>query len=141
MIQEFEKGDADRRQEVAAMVADADAFVGHLHHVSADRRKEVATILADADAFVRQLHRLSAARHVEVWGRGAPPPAVRTVAEGAPATLRDVIFTYLAEHPDGAKLAQMEQDLGMARIKLAQPMQGLIDGKKVQKRGLLYFAA
>lgn len=185
MIQEFEKGDGERRKEVAAMLADADAFVGHLHGVSADRRKEVAALVADADAFVRhlhqlsaerhaqvatmiqefakgdaarrqevaamradadafvgELHRLSAARHVEIWGGAAPAakPAVPAPAKKAATTLRDVIFSYLAEHPDGAKLTQMEKDLGMARIRIAKEMKGLIDGKKVRKREMHYFA-
>lgn len=149
---DFRKEDAERRREVAAlkvevagMLADADAFVHDLHVVSAGRRKEVAAMRADADAFVGELHRLSAARHVEIWGGAAPAaraaaPLAAAPAKGAPATLRDVIFTYLAEHPDGAKLTQLERDLGMARIKLAQPMRGLIADKKVRKRGLVYFA-
>ena len=142
---------AGRRKEVATMRADAGAFVRHLHQVSADRRKEVAALVADADAFVRHLHQVSADRrkevaaiHVEVWGGAAPhmAPTPAAVAAAAPAgtTLRDVIFAYLAEHPDGARLAQMEHDLGMARIKLAGEMRSLIDEKKVEKRDLLYFA-
>lgn len=139
---------AERRSHVATMVAEADAFVGHLHRVSVDRRKEVAALIADAAAFVGQLHRLSAARRKEVWGGAGPvataaappPPAAPTVAEGATATLRDVIFAYLAEHPDGAKLAQMEQDLGMPRIKMTGHIGSLIQEKKVEKREMLYFA-
>jgi hypothetical protein len=138
---------ADRRAEVAAMRAEADAFVGHLHRLTADRRSEVATMLAGAEAFLGELHKLSAARHAEVWAGAAPlrrpappPPAAPAVAEGPPTTLSDVIFTYLAEHADGARLAQMEQDLGMPRIKLATEIRSLIEDKKVQKREMLYFA-
>ncbi|MDO8613649.1 MAG: hypothetical protein Q7R32_12635, partial [Dehalococcoidia bacterium] len=135
---------AERRSEVATMRADADAFVGELHQVSAERRKEVAALVADADAFVRHLHQASADRHAEIWGGAAPhmAPTPAAVAAAAPAgtTLGDVIFTYLAEHPGGARLAQMEHDLGMARIKLAGEMRSLIDEKKVQKREMLYFA-
>jgi hypothetical protein len=109
---------------------------------SADRRKEVVAMLADADAFVGELHRLSAARHVDIWGGAAPARAAAPPA-AAPAgtTLRDVIFSYLAEHPDGARLAQMEQDLGMARIKLAGEIRSLMEDQKIQKREMLYFAA
>ena len=185
LIQELQKADAQRRKEVAApgrevaaMRADADAFVGHLHQVSADRRKEVAALVAEADAFVRHLQQLSgnrrkevvgmrsdtgafvghlhqvtagrrkevAAIHAKVWGGAAPaarataPPPAAPAKKGR-ATLRDVIFTYLAEHPDGARLTQMEQDLGMARIRLAKEMKRLIEAKKVQKWEMLYFAA
>jgi hypothetical protein len=138
---------ADRRSEVATMRADTDAFVDDLHRLSTDRRSEVATMRAEAEAFLGELHRLSAARHAEVWAGAAPlrrpappPPAAPTVTEGAPTTLSDVIFTYLAEHANGARLAQMEHDLGMPRIKLATEIRSLIEDKKVQKREMLYFA-
>jgi hypothetical protein len=147
------------KAEVAGMRADADAFVGHLHQVSAGRRSEVGAMRANADAFVRHLHTKVAgdrradvaAIHSGVWGgaararraapphRAAAPPAAPAVGEAA-VTLRDVIFTYLAEHPDGAKLTQLEQDLNMARIKLAQVMRQLMEENKVEKRELLYFA-
>ncbi len=157
---QFRKEDGERRREVATiknevatMRADAGAFVGRLRQVSADRRKEVAALVAEADAFVRRLQRISADRrkqaaavHADVWGGAAPATRAAAPPAAAPprkvrATLRDVIFTYLAEHPDGARLTQMEQDLGMARIKLAKEMKGLIDAKKVRKRDLVYFAA
>jgi predicted DNA-binding transcriptional regulator len=55
-------------------------------------------------------------------------------------TLRDVIFEYLAEHPDGARLTDMEREFGMARIQIATALRGLIDDNKVEKRDLVYFA-
>ena len=163
---DFRKEDGQRRREVAVMKAevagmraDADAFVGHLHKVSADRHREVGAMRANADAFVRHLHTKVAgdrradvaAIHSGVWGgaararraapphRAAAPPSAPAVGE-APVTLRDVIFTYLAEHPDGAKLTQLERDLNMARIKLARVMRQLMEENKVEKRDLLYFA-
>jgi hypothetical protein len=147
---------AERRRAVAAMCADVDAFVGHLHQVSGDRRsgvaamrKDVAAMRTGHRAFVRHLEKLGADRHVQIWGKTAPaakaaspPPAAAPAVVGeAAVTLRDVIFTYLAEHPNGAKLTQIEQDLGVPRIQIAQAMRGLIDENKVQKRELLYFAA
>jgi hypothetical protein len=156
----------DRRSEVATMCADADAFVGHLHRLSAGRRSEVTTMRADHQAFLGHLHRLSAGRHAEIWGGAAPVraaarpvrPAVARPRAAAPAppveeavptapaataeavTLRDVIFEYLAEHPDGARLTDMEREFGMARIQIATALRGLIDDNKVEKRDLVYFA-
>jgi len=128
------------------MRADADAFVRHLHRLSADRRRD------------------SAHRHADVWGgtaaaRPAASPAkpaakrpkaarrtrrrgkaVPKAATAQTATLRDVVFGYLAEHPDGARLTDMEREFGMARIQIAAALRGLIDDKKVQKRDLVYSA-
>jgi len=153
------KVSTDRRSEVGGMRADTDAFVGHLHKVSAGRHREVGAMRAAADAFVGHLHTKVAADrradvaaiHSEVWGgaaraRRAAPPHRAAARPPAPAdgkaavTLRDVIFTYLAEHPDGTKLTQLEQDLSMARIKLAQVMRQLMEENKVEKRELRYFA-
>ncbi len=139
---------ADRRKATAAMKREVAARLGDFRQGNAQRRREVtalrgevATSRAEHRALCGRLHKLSAARHVEVWGRRAPAPrAAPPPPPGAPTTLRDVIFTYLAEHPDGAKLTQMEQDMRIARIRIARAMRGLIDEKKVQKREMLYFA-
>jgi hypothetical protein len=155
------------RSQVATMRADTDAFVGHLHKVSTGRRRAVAAIRADADAFVRHLHnKVGADRRADVaairtlvWGGAAParraaprpraaappapPPAAPAAAKAAsPGTtaLRDVVFGYLADHPDGARLTDMEREFGMARIQIAKALHGLIDDNKVEKRDLLYFA-
>jgi hypothetical protein len=117
------------------MRADADAFVRHLHtKVAGDRRADVAAIHSGVWGGAAPIYRRAAPPH-----RAAARPPAPAVGETA-VTLRDVIFTYLAEHPDGAKLTQLEQDLNMARIKLAQVMRQLMDENKVEKRELLYFA-
>ncbi len=161
------KVSGDRRSEVATMRADIDAFVGHLHKVSTDRRRDVAAIRADADAFVRHLHnKVGADRRADVaairtlvWGGAAPirraaprpraaappapPPAAPAAAKAeSPETvaLRDVVFGYLADHPDGTRLTDMEREFGIARIQIAKTLHGLIDDNKVEKRDLLYFA-
>jgi hypothetical protein len=55
-------------------------------------------------------------------------------------TLREVVLGYLAGHPGGARLTDMEREFGMARIQIAAALRGLIDDKKVQKRDLVYSA-
>jgi len=89
----------------------------------------------------------------EAWGRGpakmAPPveelpekvSTEESVAEEALATdLRGRVFAYLANHPDGTKLVEMEEEFGIARIQVAGIVRALIDDNKVEKRNLLYFA-
>jgi len=68
-------------------------------------------------------------------------PPEEAVAEAVPAgELRDRVFSYLADHPDGAKLVEIEEALGIARIRVANVIRELIDDNKVEKREMLYFA-
>jgi hypothetical protein len=140
---------AGRRSEVATMCADADAFVRHLHtKVAADRRREVAAIHAEVWGGAAPVRRAAAppTPAAALAKAAAPAPPVEEAVPTAPAattqtvTLRDVIFEYLADHPDGARLTDMEREFRMARIQIASALRGLIDDNKVEKRELLYFA-
>ena len=83
----------------------------------------------------------------------APPPPVEEIAEEEAvahaevaevtpeiAVLRDQVFEYLANHPDGTRLVELEGEFGLARIQMARVVRNLTDENKVEKRGLLYFA-
>ena len=54
--------------------------------------------------------------------------------------LRDKIFAYLADHPDGTKLLELEEEFGVARIRIAKVIRELMDDNLVAKRELLYYA-
>lgn len=54
--------------------------------------------------------------------------------------LRDEVFAYLANHPDGTKLTELEEEFRLARIQIARILRVLMDNNKVEKRDLLYFA-
>ena len=54
--------------------------------------------------------------------------------------LRNMVFAYLANHPDGVKLTELEEEFDTARIQIARVIRNLIEDNKVEKRGLLYFA-
>lgn len=54
--------------------------------------------------------------------------------------LRDRIFAYLADHPDGTKLAELESEFGVSRIEMARVVRALMDDNKAEKRELFYFA-
>ena len=62
------------------------------------------------------------------------------MAEVSVGELRDRVFAYLADHPDGTKLTELEEEFGLARIQIARIVRALIDDNKVEKRDLLYFA-
>jgi len=83
----------------------------------------------------------------------APPPSVEEVAEEEAvahaevaevtpeiAVLRDQVFEYLANHPDGTRLVELEEEFGVARIQMAKVVRSLMDENKVEKRDLYYFA-
>ena len=167
MLGDFRKLDGHRRREVTAlkaavatMRADADAFVRHLHRLSADRRRDRAHRHAEVwggtaaarpaagpakPAAARPATRPAkpaakrpkAARRTQRRGKAVPKAPTATAQT---ATLRDVVIGYLADHPNGARLTDMEREFGMARIQIAAALRGLIDDNKVQKRDLVYFA-
>ena len=61
-------------------------------------------------------------------------------AEVPGGKLRDRVFAYLADHPDGTKLVELEGEFGLARIQIAKVIRELMDDNKVEKHNLLYFA-
>jgi len=69
------------------------------------------------------------------------PPAKEAVGiTSEAATLRNQVFQYLANHPDGTKLVKLEKEFGVARIKMARVLKDLMGENKVEKRELLYLA-
>jgi len=71
--------------------------------------------------------------------RGGVAVAVKPPVEKIGA-LRNQVFQYLANHPDGARLVELEQEFGVARIQMAKVVRSLMDENKVKKRALYYFA-
>jgi len=59
--------------------------------------------------------------------------------EKAIGELRDRVFAYLTDHPDGTKLAKLEAEFGVSRIEMARVVRTLMDDNKTEKRELLYF--
>lgn len=55
-------------------------------------------------------------------------------------SLSDRVFKYLASHPDGTRLAEIEEEFGIQRNLSARVVQRLVNEGKGQKRALSYFA-
>jgi len=69
------------------------------------------------------------------------PPAKKAVGKAPEAaTLRNQVFQYLANHPDGTKLVELEKEFGLARVKITRVLKDLMDEGEVKKRDLHYFA-
>jgi len=62
------------------------------------------------------------------------------IVEEETADISGRTFEYLANHPDGTKLVELEQEFGVSRIQMARLLKDLMDENKVEKWELLYFA-
>jgi len=67
----------------------------------------------------------------------AAPKARQTLDSVA---LRSRVFEFVADHPDGTRLTEIEEDMRVGRYHMSRVLRTLIDENKVEKRGLLYFA-
>jgi len=54
--------------------------------------------------------------------------------------LRNRVFAYLADHPDGARMTELAREFDVARIQMAKVVRSLMDDNKVEKRDMHYFA-
>ncbi|MFQ5875673.1 MAG: hypothetical protein ACE5JL_17995 [Dehalococcoidia bacterium] len=54
--------------------------------------------------------------------------------------LSNRVFAYLANHPDGARLVELEKEFGVSRFQMSRVIKNLINEGKVEKRKTLYFA-
>ena len=75
------------------------------------------------------------------------PDEEEAIAEGksvekTPETtaLNDQVLAYLADHPDGTRMTELEEEFGVARIKMARLLRELMGENKAEKRDMLYSA-
>ena len=128
------------------------------------RRSDVKAMKGDVATMIKEFARLDAERRAEVWGvvapqkvevplpkvEVAPPveiPEEEAIAQAVPievtpetVALRDQVFEYLASHPDGTRLVELEREFWLPRLQMARVIKSLIEENKAEKRGPLYFA-
>ncbi len=151
MLKDFGKGDTERDSEVARIRSEE----GNIRSGVATMLKDLAKEDAERAKGDAERARGRAHLHTEVWGRAsakkvttAPvvelakesPPGEKVVEGASLSELRDKVFAYLANHPDGTMLIELEGEFGVARIQIAKVTRSLIEDNKVEKRDLLYFA-
>jgi ElaB/YqjD/DUF883 family membrane-anchored ribosome-binding protein len=152
MLKDLAKEDDERRSEVTNFMR---SEVGNIRSEVADMLKDLAKedtrraseVTSNMRSAVATIRSDVAAIHEMVWGKapakkaGAPPKVAPTPKVAPPVgALRDRVFAYLADHPDGTRLAEMETEFGVSRIEMARVVRALMDNNKVEKRELLYFA-
>jgi len=159
MFKEFDDSHATMSKELKADLA---KVAPAIKQAEGERKqteaREIAQRKSDVGTMLKEFHEEQAGVRDE-WQilsaimqekRGGPiikmePPAEEMAEEAAEITpeigdIRDRAFEYLANHPDGTRLVEMEQEFGLARIKIARVLRNLIDENKVEKRDMLYFA-
>ena len=70
----------------------------------------------------------------------APPVAVAPAPPVVEKPPTERVFTYLAEHPDGARVRELEEALGVPRSQLEEALHSLMEEGKVRRERGLYFA-
>jgi len=126
-------------------------FRGELGRAVAQGKTAIQALLKDfgeVQAGVRdEWQKMTATMQSKRGGvAGAAKPPIEEIAKGAAsitpeiAALREKVFEYLANHPDGTKLVELAEEFGVARIQVAKVVRSLIDENKIEKRDLLYFA-
>lgn len=130
-----------------------------------DRKREVSIIKHDVAILLRgfgaglttlrselaggrdEWQKMTATMHSKRGGVAfAAKPFIKDIAEGTAeitpelADIRDRVFEYLANHPDGTKMTELEQAFGLARVQMAKLLKNLMAENKVRKQDLLYLA-
>ena len=131
--------------------SEAREFMGELGRVVAAGKATTQALLrnfSEVQAGARDEWQILSAIMRE--NRGGPvimmkPPAEEMAEEAAgitpdTAALRNQVFEYLANHPDGTRMTGLEREFGVARIKMARLLKDLMDENKIEKQELLYFA-
>ena len=67
------------------------------------------------------------------------PLKIEEVAK-PPASLRDRVFSHLADRPDGVRLVDIEGEFGVGRFEAIRLLKDLMEEGNAEKRDLLYFA-
>jgi phage shock protein A len=137
---------ADRKRDVGAVLKGFDAELKEVRGALARARDEWqklnATMQAKRGGLVTEVKPPEAVAphppHVEVIAK--EEAVARAEATPESAALQERVFEYLANHPDGRRLVELEQEFGVARIQMARVLKDLINQNRVQKREGVYFA-
>ena len=137
------KKDGEKRR------SEAREFMGELTKALAEGKATIRARLKEyADmrrSFRDEWQRVTTMKRAKRGGQTvtvAPsPPAAEKTAEltPEPANLNDRACEYLAKHPDGTKMTELEQEFGLTRFQMTRVLKNLMDEDKVEKRELLYF--
>lgn len=126
VLKDFDQQQAVLRTELAAIRGQWQSMVGKVN--AARRRSASETTVSPKPA---------TSQHVP-----AAAPTAKEAAEEPPElnALHDRVFEFLADHPGGSRLVEMEAELKASRFQMSRVLRNLMDENKIEKRDLLYFA-
>ncbi len=125
LLKDFQNQQAELRTELTAVRAE---WQGLVTTMDAARRGSTPASVAKPT---------TVASHVPT-----PAPVAEGTHEETPEldALRGRVFKYLADHPDGSRLVEMEAEMRASRFQMSRALRSLMDENKVEKRDMLYFA-
>lgn len=140
------QSDARRKYEVNSWVNVIGAIRSECH----DEWQKISHTLSNKRGTKVAEARPAMARPVQRLAPAPPPEEIAEeeavsragMVEVTPeiAALSNKVFGFLADHPDGARLVELEQEFTLGRLQAARVIRTLMDENHVEKRGLLYFA-
>jgi hypothetical protein len=143
-LKEFDKAHGEMSNDLKKRLAD---YVDDLTKRSVKLRNEYISDMNKAkDAWQSMYKTMSEARGGRVAAHGiarghAAEPAERMKASETPTDtdLERKVSKFISKHPDGVKVSDMEEPLGVARTRLGVIAKGLLEEGKVRKEENLYF--
>ena len=137
------KDEKERSRQARALKQEMVRGVAEIKSAVSAQLKEFADIQAGARDEWQILTASMQAQRVGAAVEVKSAEAVAVPAEEITSETDDIqnrAFEYLANHPDGTKLVELEQEFGVSRIEMARLLKDLMNENKVEKRELLYFA-
>lgn len=127
LLKDFKNQQAELRTELTAVRGEWQGLVTTMD--AARRGSALATMAAKPMVFAAPRAPIAA-------------PVAQGTSDETPelAALRQRVFEYLADHPDGTRLVEMEIGMNSSRFQMSRVLRSLMDENKVEKRNLLYFA-
>lgn len=141
----------DLAQSNASRTAEVHAMRKDFLREQAGVRKERGAVRHEWQRLVTRMHPASTGTQVKpverrIQAPDASPLSAPKTAEpafnGNPelAGLHSSVFKYLADRPDGTRLVEIEEAMGVSRFQMSRVLRSLMDDNMVEKRDLLYFA-
>jgi hypothetical protein len=140
MLGEFRKADNQRKADVSELKGNAKNMIGDFHKANSELKATVGEMLGVFGSDRRQAHQIWTQRLKE---KIKPRAVVRKVkakpkVEAAPTT-EEKILEVIAGHPEGIRLVDIGNELGVDWRILIGPSKSLVDGGQVEKIENMYY--
>ena len=138
------QAEAERRSDVATQLAEyRDEHTGARAAwqgiaAALETKRGVAVPVAEPPA--PPVKEAAVASSAEVEEAVATPPLKIEEVAKPPVSLRDRVFSHLADRPDGVRLVDIEGEFGVGRFEAIRLLKDLMEEGNAEKRDLLYFA-